>query len=429
MIDPQLPESREQIGEIQRKFKAVAIERAKRAPFHARRLADIDPAKTDDPEHWARIPVLDKEELRNITPQQFAGDFCTIGEQPVAEYWRSGGSTGKPLFYPRTFEDLKFGFLSFARTFHMAGAGSGDRVHVSFPLGVHPVGHVYCRVAQQMGMGVTWAGAGASTPSAAQVELVRAMRPNLWLGMSSYGIHLANLAEAAGIDLAGSSVRTVMCTAEPLSDTKRAKIARMWGANVVDTFGMTEAGMMGCESEAGDGLHIWTDLFFIEVLDPDTLKPVAEGETGTLVVTPLRTNNATPFVRWNSGDVVTWRAAGKSGGRFGVFPVIRHAHRTTGFFKVRGININHADFEDFMFASREVNDFKCELVTEADREILRVSFEVARGAEPGPVRSTLEITIRDVFGVTPDLVVLDGGALAREAESAVKMPRFVDRRS
>jgi len=123
--------------------------------------------------------------------------------------------------------------------------------------------------------------------------------------MSSYGLHLANLAEARGLDLAAGSVETILCSAEALSDAKRAKLSRHWGARVVDTFGMTEAGMMGAEDAAGGGFRIWTDMFLIEVLDPETFMPVQEGAVGTLVVTPLWTNNVTPFLRWSSGDLVT----------------------------------------------------------------------------------------------------------------------------
>ena len=83
----------------------------------------------------------------------------------------------------------------------------------------------------------------------------------------------------------------------------------MWGAEVFDVFGMSEAGLMGAENAAHDGIHIWTDMFFIEVVDPDTGKSLPEGEVGTLCVTPLWTNHATPFLRWNSGDLVSLRVA------------------------------------------------------------------------------------------------------------------------
>lgn len=378
---------------------------------------------------WAKIPILTKEELRAISPQRFRDEFCIAPKGEIAELWRSGGATGTPLFYPRTYEDMEYGILAFARTFAAAGARAGDAAHVSFPLGIHPVGHVYARAAQNAGIGVNWAGSGASTPSVMQIELIRLLRPSIWLGMSSYAIHLANLADAGGIDISQCGVDLVMCTAEPISAAKRAKIARMWGARVHDNFGMTEAGMMGGESEAADGFHIWTDMYFIEVVDLDTGEPVAEGEPGGLVVTPLWSNNATPFLRWSSGDIVVYRQEGAADGPLSVFPVIRHAHRTVGFFKFRGVNINHQEFEDFLFAYEELIDFKAELVTRDDAELFEVSIEVAAGCDPQRLSGRIARDTRDRFQVTPDLAVLARGTLAREFESALKAPRFADRRT
>jgi hypothetical protein len=134
-----------------------------------------------------------------------------------------------------------------------------------------------------------------------------------------------------------------------VSQAKRAKIERCWGAKLTDTFGMTEAGMMGAEDRPGQGLRIWTDMYYIEVLDPMTLEPAKEGEVGTLVVTALWSNNVTPFLRWSSGDLVIYSEADDGEGPFSVFPRIKHAHRTAGFFKIRGVNLGHQDLEDFMF--------------------------------------------------------------------------------
>lgn len=423
-----MPTSREAIAAIQRDRKKVALERARRAPFHQGRLDGVDPARLDDPEEWAKIPIMDKEQLRAIPPERFYDDFCIAPREDVCELWRSGGTSGVPLFYPRTFEDMKYGVLSFARTFHCAGARTGDRAHVSFPLGIHPVGHVYARAAQQEGIGVNWAGSGASTPSALQIELIDRLRPTIWLGMSSYGIHLANLAEARGIDLGANPVKLMMCSAEPISAAKREKMERMWGARVQDNFGMTEAGMMGSESEARDGFHIWTDMYFIEVVDEQTGLPVPEGEAGLLVVTPLWSNNATPFLRWNSGDVVSYHESGAAGGPFSVFPVIRHAHRTVGFFKIRGVSVNHPDLEDFMFAIPEVIDFKAAAVTGDDGDQLVVSIEVAREVDPEAVARRIGGEFKNVFELTPQIALLERGTLAAEFESKVKAPRFQELR-
>jgi phenylacetate-CoA ligase len=247
--------------------------------------------------------------------------------------------------------------------------------------------------------------------------------------MSSYALHLANMADQKGIDLARGSVKLVICSAEPLSLAKREKLARMWGAEVRDSFGMTEAGMMAAEDGEADGFRVWTDLFFVEVIDPQTGQAVREGEVGALVVTPLFTNNITPFLRWVSGDMVTLRQEVDGKGPFSVFPVLRHAHRTAGFFKVRGININHIEFEDFMFALAPINDFKCEAVRDGELDALRVSIEVRRGAAVEDAVALVEQETKRVFELTPTVVVLEPGTLAREFESAIKAPRMRDLRS
>ena len=424
-----LPKSRADIERIQRERKRVAFEHARKAPFHKKRLAGIDATKLDDPAEWRKIPILHKEELRALSEAEFYSEFNVAPRETIWEYWRSGGSTGKPLFYPRSFADAPYCLLSFARGLQIAGIGRGDTAHISFPLGVHPVGHMFARVCQAAGAGVNWAGSGAGTPSAVQIQLIRDLKPSVWMGMSSYGIHLANMAEAAGIDLAAIGVKKIVPSAEPLSAAKRAKIERCWGAKVFDSFGMTECGLMGTEDAGHDGFRLWTDMFVVELLDPDTWEPVKDGEIGTLVTTSLWTNHATPFIRWNSGDLVSLHRDGAHDGPFSVFPLLRHAHRTTGFFKVRGVNISHSEFEDMMFAEPEVNDFKCEIVTTGDLDQLRVSFEAKRGANALALSDTLGSRIKKIFEVTPDLVLLDPGTLAREFEGAVKAPRFVDRRA
>ena len=427
----ELPKSREEIRRLQSERKRAAVERARRSTFWQKRLpANLDLDRLDDPEVWGRIPILDKDTLRGLTDRQFYSEFCLADHDGIQEFWRSGGVTGQPLFYPRSFRDMEYALESFARTYDCAGARPGDRAHVSFPMGIHPVGQVFARCAASRGITVNWAGAGASTPSALQVELIQRLKPTLWLGMSSYALHLANLAEAKGMEL---SLQKVMTSAEPVSKAKRDKIERSFGARLTDTFGMTEAGMMGAEcpldAAPGEGFRIWTDLYFIEVLDPHSLEPVKEGEMGTLVVTALRTNNVTPFLRWSSGDLVVCREADDGAGPFSVFPRLKHAHRTSGFFKVRGINLGHQDLEDFLFRYVEIGDFRAEAVNEGDNDILRLCVELRRGVEQKALIEGLQKAFRAKFELAPQVVVLETGTLAREFEANIKASRFVDRRS
>jgi phenylacetate-CoA ligase len=421
-----LPRSRQEIRRIQSYRKRAAVEQALRSPFWKRRLPKgISLEKLDKPEVWRSIPILDKDTLRALTDAEFYGEFCVSGHDGIAEYWRSGGVTGQPLFYPRSYRDIEYGLEAFARTFDCAGARHGDSAHVSFPMGIHPVGQIFARCAASRGIAVNWAGAGTSTPSALQIELIRRLKPTIWLGMSSYALHLANLAEARGIEL---RIDKLMTSAEPVSQAKRAKIERSWGASLTDTFGMTEAGMMGAEDKPGAGFRIWTDMYCIEVLDPKTLEPAKDGEIGTLVVTALWSNNVTPFLRWSSGDLVTYSEADDGDGAFSVFPRIKHAHRTAGFFKIRGVNLGHQDLEDFMFRRLEIGDFRAEALNEGGNDILKLAIEMRKGADSIAVARALAADIKQSFELVPQVVVLETGTLAKEFEANVKAARFVDRR-
>ena len=424
-----IPPSREDIRRIQGERKRVAVEQALRSSFWQKRIPKgISVEKLDDPDVWRKIPILDKDTLRALTDAQFYGEFCIQQHDGVAEYWRSGGVTGQPLFYPRSFRDMEVGLEAFARTYDCAGAGRGDRAHVSFPLGIHPVGQVFSRCAASRGITVNWAGSGTSTPSALQLELIQRLRPTVWLGMSSYALHLANLAEARGLNL---QIDKIMTSAEPVSQAKRDKIERTWGARLTDNFGMTEAGMMGAESKddaPGAGFRIWSDLYYIEVLDPASLEPVKEGEVGTLVVTALWSNNVTPFLRWSSGDLVTCTEADDGAGPFSVFPRLKHAHRTAGFFKIRGVNLGHQDLEDFIFRHIEIGDFRAEALNEGGNDILRLSIELRKGIDRDAFVMGLAAKTRETFELAPQVMVLETGTLAKEFEANVKAARFVDRR-
>ena len=425
-MDFRWPGSAKEIQSVQSQRKRVAVERALRSPFLRKRLPKLDLDRLDDPDVWRRIPLLTKEDLRQIPPERFHDEFCIQPRTKVVEYWRSGGATGRPLFYPRSAEDMLHGLLAFERAWALIGATAEDCAHISFPLGVHPVAHLYARAAINLGVGTVWCGAGNNTPSEVQLELIDHLKPTVWLGMASYGLHLANVAETKGFDLSSSSVKKIIVAAEPLSPVKRQKLESAWGAEVFDHFGMTEAAFVAGEGVGHHGLHVWADLFYLEVLDEKSGEPVPEGEVGSLVVTPLWNNSMTPFLRWSSGDLVSLTNAEKITDEmpWSVFPTLKHARRTIGFFKVRGVNINHADLEDAMFRDPAVVDFRAEVTSEGDNDVFRVFMELR--AEQAKDR--VVDTIRRTFQVTPQVTLLQRGTIAREFEANVKAPRFVDKR-
>ena len=185
---------------------------------------------------------------------------------------------------------------------------------------------------------------------------------------------------------------------------------------------------MGSEDTPGAGFRIWSDMYLIEVLDPKSLEPAKEGEVGTLVVTALLSNNVTPFLRWSSGDLVTYSEAEDGKGPFSVFPRIKHAHRTAGFFKIRGVNLGHQDLEDFIFRHVEIGDFRAEAVNEGDNDVLRLCIEVKKGVDQTPLLQALAVKVKETFELAPQLVVLETGTLAKEFEANIKTARFIDRR-
>ena len=418
MVDLKWPKSRQDLERVQSERRRVALERALLSPFLKKR---IPKGRAED--IWHKIPLLTKEELRAIPPERFHVEFCIQPRTKVVEYWRSGGATGRPLFYPRSAEDMEHGLRAFERAWALIGATSDDCAHISFPLGVHPVAHLYARAAINHGIGTVWCGAGTNTPSETQLELIDHLKPTVWLGMASYGLHLANLAEANGFDLAGSTVKKLIVAAEPLSPVKRQKLERAWGAEVFDHFGMTEAAFVAGEGVGHHGLHIWADQFYCEVVDEKSGEPVRDGDIGSLVVTPLWNNTMTPFLRWSSGDLVSFSSEGKGDGPWSVFPTLKHARRTVGFFKVRGVNLNHADLEDALFRDPQVVDFRAEVTNEGDNDVLHLLVEL-RDEDTTRVVDA----IRKTFQLTPQVSLLPRGTIARDFEAAVKAPRFVDKR-
>ena len=423
-MDFRWPKSREDIQRIHRERKLLSVQRALQSSFHRKRLPKIDLASLDDPQEWRKIPVLTKEELRQIPPERFHDEFCIQPRSRAVEYWRSGGATGRPLFYPRSAEDMQHNLLLFERAWALIGAGAEDCAHISFPLGVHPVAHLYARASINLGIGTVWCGAGTNTPSEVQLELIDHLKPTAWIGMASYGLHLANLAEAKGFDLKGSSVKKIIVAAEPLSPVKREKLERGWGAEVFDHFGMTEGALVSCEGIGHHGLHVMDDMYLLEVVDEHTGAPVDDGEVGSLIVTPLWSNSMTPFLRWSSGDLVSITRQGAGDGPWSIYPLMRHARRTVGFFKVRGVNINHADLEDAMFRIPEVVDFRAEVYNSATgNDVLHLHVETRNLKSEGVIEG-----VRTSFQVTPEVTLLPRGTIAKEFEANINAPRFIDKR-
>ena len=166
----------------------------------------------------------------------------------------------------------------------------------------------------------------------------------------------------------------------------------------------------------------------IEILNEETFKPVDEGEPGLLVMTPMFSNNGAAFLRWNSGDIVTWKRNGETSSGLVSF-LLSATHTARPAFSKFEVNINHQEYEDFIFDIPEVNDFKAELVTASDgTDAFLLSIELRPGSDTSVVTQNVIDKTKRVFEVTADVHVMQIGTLAKEFESSVKAPRFADLR-
>src|SRR6202167_6496658 len=118
--------------------------------------------------------------LRRLQDREFYEGFCLTPDDGIAEYWRSGGSTGTPLFYARSYDDSEAAMIGFARVYDCTRCPQGSSALVSFPLGIHPVGQMLARAAGSRGIAVNSAGSGATTPSALQLGLMDRSNPPIW---------------------------------------------------------------------------------------------------------------------------------------------------------------------------------------------------------------------------------------------------------
>jgi phenylacetate-CoA ligase len=405
----------------------TAFANAWRSPFFRRKLraAGVGEGRVPSLEEFRRIPPTTKEELRELSDRDFSRDLVIAGPGEVATIWRSGGVTGRPLFYPRARADYPLLLESFTRGLEMAGVGPGDLVHNSFPLGVHPLGHMFCYAAMALGAGCIPAGSGHNTPTEIQIQLLFGLRATVWAGLASYLVHIGHVAESMGVRAAEAGLRLIVNSGEPLTPAKRARIERTWGARLISQYGMSECSMLGSECELQDGFHVWTDLCVVEILEPGSWRPLPEGEVGMVVVTPLHNSHATPFLRWVSGDVGSLHHGCGCDGPLRAFPRLRLTGRTAGFSKVKGVNIGHQEMEDVLLRLDGLADYAVWVETADGQDRLRIEIEAAADRIEAVTALVGEHVAR-AFELRPRVQPVPRGTIARRLEADVKQVRFRD---
>src|SRR5436190_21423741 len=261
-----------------------------RASFDA---AGVGPDDCRELSDLARFPFTTKQDLRENYP---FGMFAVPREQVVRVH-ASSGTTGRPTVVGYTREDIVTWAAVMARSIRASGGRAGDIVHVAYGYGLFTGGLGAHYGADAMGCTVVPVSGGMT---ARQVMLIQDFRPDVIMVTPSYMLAILDEMEKQGVDPRASSLKVGIFGAEPWTDDMRAEIEQRLDMHAVDIYGLSEVMGPGVANECvetKDGLHIWEDHFYPEVVDPGTGAALPDGEVGELVFTSL-TKEALPIVRY-----------------------------------------------------------------------------------------------------------------------------------
>src|SRR4051812_38829274 len=272
----------EHVPHYQRKFDAAGVK-----PEHCKHLEDL-----------RRFPFTTKADLRETYP---FGMFAVPMER-IVRIHASSGTTGKPTVVGYSAKDIDTWTHVMARSIRAAGARPGDKVHVAYGYGLFTGGLGAHYGAERLGLAVIPLGGGMTER---QVQLIQDFKPDVIMVTPSYMLAIADEMQRQGIDPSGTSLRIGIFGAEPWTNEMRANIERRTGLQAIDIYGLSEVIGPGVAQECvetKDGLTIWEDHFYPEVVDPETGAPLRDGEKGELVFTSL-TKEALPVIRYRTRDL------------------------------------------------------------------------------------------------------------------------------
>jgi phenylacetate-CoA ligase len=369
----------------------------------------------------ASVPFTTKEDLRRNYPY---GMFAVPREE-VVRIHASSGTTGKPTVVGYTKADIEMWADVMARSINVAGGRPGDIVHVAYGYGLFTGGLGAHYGVERLGCTVIPVSGGMTER---QVQLITDFKPRIIMVTPSYFLSILDEMERAGIDPRESSLEIGIFGAEPWTQQMREEIEARCDIDAVDIYGLSEVIGPGVSQEAGttkDGLHIWEDHFYPEVVDPITLEPVAEGEQGELVFTSL-TKQALPIIRYRTRDL-TRLLPGTAA------PSYRRMEKVTGrtddMMIIRGVNVFPTQIEEHVLREPGLAPyFQCVLTQPGKLVELTVLAETTDYMSPearAEIGKRLQHRIKATIGITANVDVRDPGAIER---SVGKARRIVDQR-
>ncbi|MEU0050500.1 phenylacetate--CoA ligase PaaK [Streptomyces sp. NPDC006309] len=390
-------------------FYRESFDRAGVRPEDCRSLADL-----------ARFPFTTKSDLRENYP---FGMFAVPRER-IRRLHASSGTTGRPTVVGYTDNDLFMWADMVARSIRAAGGRPGDVVHVAYGYGLFTGGLGAHYGAERLGCTVVPASGGMT---ARQVQLIRDLEPSVIMVTPSYMLTLLDEFERQGVDPRGTSLRVGVFGAEPWTEQMRREIEERFAIDAVDIYGLSEVIGPGVAQECAqtkDGLHVWEDHFYPEVVDPVTGEVLPEGERGELVFTSL-TKEAMPVVRYRTRDLTRLLP--------GTARVFRRMEKVTGrsddMVILRGVNLFPTQIEEIVLRTPGVAPhFQLRLTREGRLDALTVRAEARPGATPevrDAAARSIVAAVRDGVGVSVGVEIVEPESLER---SVGKIRRIVDLR-
>lgn len=391
---------------------------AYQAKFEAQGVHPDDLKSLED---LAKFPFTTKQDLRDHYP---FGMFAVRREQ-VVRIHASSGTTGRPTVVGYTKNDVEMWADVVARSIRASGGRPGDIVHVAYGYGLFTGGLGAHYGAEKLGCTVVPMSGGMTER---QVKLIDEFGPEIIMVTPSYMLAILDEFHGQGLDPRASSLNVGIFGAEPWSEGMRAQIEEAFDMHAVDIYGLSEVIGPGVANECvetKDGLHVWEDHFYPEIIDPDTGAVLSDGEHGELVFTSL-TKEAMPVIRYRTRDLTRLLP--------GTARSMRRMEKITGrsddMIILRGVNVFPTQIEEQLLKCDGLSPhYQIELTREGPTDSMVVNVEARPGhageAERAASATLLQGHIKGTIGVSIKVAVQDPGVIER---SMGKAKRVIDRR-
>ncbi|MDR0523542.1 MAG: phenylacetate--CoA ligase [Candidatus Methanoplasma sp.] len=390
-----------------------------KSPFYREKFEGIDVSKIETQEEFERLPFTDKGDLRGAYPL----GLQAVPDRDVVRIHSSSGTTGTPVIIPYTKKDVEDWGTMFERCYRMAGLNSDDRVHITPGYGLWTAGIGFQHGAEKLGAMAIPMGPGNTEK---QLSMMADLGSTVLCATSSYALLLSEEIRRRGLK-DKMRLKKGIIGSERWGDKMRRRIAGDLGVELYDIYGLTEiyGPGIGISCDYSNGIHVWDDYLYFEVIDPKTGEPVPDGQTGELVITTLLKEGA-PLVRYRTHDI-TRIIPGECpcGSRFPRIDII--AGRTDDMVKVKGVNIFPAQFDEALSATPGAeSEYQVMIDHLEGKDTVTLFFEtLAPKGERAELEREVMSRVKSSIGLTVIPKAVDAGDLPR---SEKKTNRIFDNR-